>query len=416
MYQPFEFFVGLRYTRAKRRNNFISFISLISIGGIAIGVWALITIISVMNGFESELRNRILGMASHATISSYDGALRDWDTVLKQVKSHPDVLGAAPYVEGQLMLSSGGKVSGSIARGILPSYESNVADVEEKMVAGRVESLAPGSWNIILGRELAYALRLNLGDKVTIITPQTNITAAGFIPRLKTFTVSGIFELGMHEYDSALVFMHAQDAAKLMRMPKDSVTGVRLKLTDMFNARQTAEEVAETLSDVYWVSDWTRRHSNFFSAIKTERMVMFIILTLIVAVAAFNIISTLIMVVTDKQADIAILRTLGASPRSIMKIFMVQGTMVGVIGTLIGMLTGAISGAYIGEAIAAVENLFGFKFLAADVYYISDLPSELRWENVLTAGVFAFIVSVLATIYPAWRAAQVQPAEALRYE
>ena len=220
----------------------------------------------------------------------------------------------------------------------------------------------------------------------------------------------------MHEYDSALVFMHSQDAAKLFRMPKGSVTGVRLKLTDMFEARQIAEEVAEGLDDAYWVSDWTRRHSNFFSAIKTERMVMFIILTLIVAVAAFNIISTLIMVVTDKQADIAILRTLGASPRSIMKIFMVQGTMVGVIGTIIGMITGALSGAYIGEVIAAIESLFGFKFLAADVYYISDLPSELRWENVLTAGAFAFVISILATIYPALRAAKVQPAEALRYE
>ncbi len=416
MFQPYEFFIGLRYTRAKRRNNFISFISLISIFGIAIGVWALITIISVMNGFESELRNRILGMASHATISDYSGVLQDWDSVLEQVKGHKDVLGAAPYVEGQLMLSSGGKVSGAISRGILPQYEGEVADVEDKMVAGRINSLQAGDWNIILGKELAYALRLGLGDKVTVITPQTNITAAGFIPRLKTFTVSGVFELGMHEYDSALVFMHSVDAAKLFRMPKGSVTGVRLKLTDMFNARQTAQEVADTLGEAYWVDDWTRRHANFFSAIKTERMVMFIILTLIVAVAAFNIISTLIMVVTDKQADIAILRTLGASPRSIMKIFMVQGTMVGVIGTIIGMITGAISGAYIGQAISAVESLFNFKFLAADVYYISDLPSELRLENVLVAGLFAFIVSILATIYPAWRAAQVQPAEALRYE
>ncbi len=416
MFQPYELFIGLRYTRARRRNHFISFISLISILGIAIGVWALITIISVMNGFESELRNRILGMASHATISDYSGALPHWGSVLEQAKQHDDVTGAAPYVEGQLMLSSGGQVSGAIARGILPQYERDVADIEEKIQAGRLDSLQGGAWNIVLGKELAYSLRLRLGDKVTIITPQTNVTAAGFMPRLKTFTVSGIFELGMHEYDSALVFMHAEDAGKLFRLPKGSVTGIRLKLTDMFQAHKIAEDVASTLDDSYWVSDWTRRHANFFSAIKTERMVMFIILTLIVAVAAFNIISTLIMVVTDKQADIAILRTLGASPRSIMLVFMVQGTMVGVMGTLIGMLAGAISGAYIGEAIALVESTFGFKFLAPDVYYISDLPSELRWQNVLTAGGFAFVVSVLATLYPARRAAKVQPAEALRYE
>ena len=416
MFQPYEFFIGLRYICAKRRNNFISFISLISIFGIAIGVWALITIMSVMNGFESELRNRILGMASHATISDYSGVLQDWDSILERVKDHKEVLGAAPYVEGQLMLSSGGKLGGAIIRGILPQHEGEVADVENKMLAGRIDDLQAGKWNIILGKELAYSLRLKLGDKVTAITPQTNITAAGFMPRLKTFTVSGVFELGMHEYDSALVFMHSQDAAKLFRMPEGSVTGVRLKLTDMFNARQTAQKVAETLGETYWIDDWTRRHSSFFSAIETERMVMFIILILIVAVAAFNIISTLIMVVTDKQADIAILRTLGASPHNIMKIFMVQGTMVGVIGTIIGMIAGAISGTYIGEVIAAIEVLFDFKFLAADVYYISDLPSELRLENVLVAGLCAFVISILATIYPAWRATQVQPAEALRYE
>ncbi|EDY86709.1 lipoprotein releasing system, transmembrane protein, LolC/E family [gamma proteobacterium HTCC5015] len=416
MFQPFELFIGLRYTRAKRRNHFISFISLISILGIALGVWALITVISVMNGFESELRERILGMTSHATISAYNGAMRDWDSVIQQAETHPEVIGAAPYVESQLMLLKGGEVNGAIARGVLPQQERKVADVEDKMVVGSFDSLKAGEWNIVLGSELARALRLRLFDKVTVVSPQTNITAAGFIPRLKTFTLTGVFELGMNEYDSGLVFLHAADAGKLMRMPEGGVTGVRLKLTDMFEAGRIGEEVANEVGEQYWVSDWTQRHANFFKAIKTERRVMFIILTLIVAVAAFNIISTLIMVVTDKQSDIAILRTLGASPRSIMKVFIIQGTMVGVLGTLIGMVTGALSGAYIGDVIAYVEQLFQFKFLAPDVYYISDLPSELRWPNVFMAGGFAFLVSILATLYPAWRAARVQPAEALRYE
>ncbi|MGM0564166.1 MAG: lipoprotein-releasing ABC transporter permease subunit [Pseudomonadota bacterium] len=416
MFQPYEFFVGLRYTRAKRRNHFISFISLISILGIALGVWALITVISVMNGFESELRDRILGMASHATISAYDGAMHDWSDVMEQAGDHPQVVGAAPYVESQLMLLKGGEVHGAISRGVLPEREREVASIEEEMVAGRFDSLKAGEWNIVLGAELARALALRVGDKITVISPQTNITAAGFIPRLKTFTLSGVFELGMHEYDSGLVFMHSADAARLKRMPEGAVTGVRLKLRDMFQAREVAGEVAESLGEQYWVSDWTRRHANFFRAIKTERRVMFIILTLIVAVAAFNIISTLIMVVTDKRSDIAILRTLGASPRSIMGVFIIQGTMVGVLGTLIGMATGALSGAYIGDVIALIEQGFGFKFLAPDVYYISDLPSELRWANVFVAGAFAFLVSILATLYPAWRAAQIQPAEALRHE
>lgn len=416
MYQPLPLFLGLRYTRAKRRDQFVSFISLISILGIAIGVWALITIISVMNGFESELRNRILGMASHATIAPYGGHLDDWQSVLQQSQQNPHVQGAAPYVEGQLMLSHRGRVSGALLRGIEPEMESHVADIEAKMKIGSLNSLQAGKWNIVLGNELLRALGLQVGDRVTVITPEANITAAGFIPRLKTFTISGMFELGMHEYDSALVLMHHSDSAKLLRMPAGSVSGVRLKLDDIYNARPIAEALSQELGGAYKVRDWTFRHSNLFRAIKTEQRVMAIILLLIIGVAAFNIISTLIMVVTDKRADIAILRTLGATPATIMLIFIVQGTMVGVIGTIIGMITGSLSGAYIGEIIAFFEDLFHFKVLAADVYYISDLPSELRLSNVLIAGAFSFAISMLVTLYPAWRAAKINPAEALRYE
>lgn len=416
MYQPFSLFLGLRYTRAKRRNQFVSFISLISILGIAIGVWALITIISVMNGFESELRNRILGMASHATISPYQGQLHDWQPILHKVDQNSHVFGAAPYIDGQVMLSHQGRVSGAILRGIEPDLEDQVSDISTKMKAGDLHSLKAGEWNIVLGVEMLQALGLAVGDRVTVITPEANITAAGFIPRLKTFTISGAFELGMHEYDSAFVFMHASDSAKLLRMPTGSVTGIRLKLDDIYNARNIGEQISAELGGSYKVHDWTYRHRNIFRAIKTEQRVMSIILFLIIAVAAFNIISTLIMVVTDKRADIAILRTLGATPFAIMKIFIVQGTMVGIIGTMIGMITGSLSGLYIGEIIGFIERLFNFKVLAADVYYINDLPSELRIVNVLVAGAFSFAISMLVTLYPAWRAAKIQPAEALRYE
>lgn len=416
MFQPYSFFVGLRYTRSKQKSQFVSFISLISILGIAIGVWALITITSVMNGFESELRNRILGMASHATVQKYKGKFSDWQSVIDSVIKQPKVIGAAPYVEGQVMLNGNGKMSGSIIRGIDPKLESDVSKVSEKMLIGDIDELQAGRWNIILGAELLQSLRLRIGDRVTVISPQTNMTAAGFIPRTKTFTVSGAFRLGMHEYDSALAFMNAQDAAKLFKLPKGTVTGVRLKLDDMFDAPKVSRALNDSLGYDYNVKDWTQRHVNLFKAIKTERRVMFIILLLIVAVAAFNIISTLIMVVTDKRADIAILRTLGASPKSIMAIFIVQGTLVGIIGTLLGMFMGVLSGLYIGDVIAYFEHLFNFKVLDSGVYYISDLPSELRWPNVFLAGLFSFLISVVVTLYPSWRAAKIKPAEALRYE
>lgn len=415
MFHPLELYIGLRYTRAKRRNHFISFISLISILGIALGVATLITVISVMNGFERELRDRILGMASHATINPFSDTLENWPELVELARQHPEVVGAAPYIEGEVMMNNGSRVSGSLIRGVEPEYERAVTDVPDKIVAGRFEALQPGEFNIVLGRELAMALGAMVGDKITVITPQASTTPIGILPRLKRFTVVGIFEVGMFEYDRTLAFMHIDDAAKLLRMG-DGVSGVRLKLQDMFRARQVASELTENISGDYWVSDWTRRHVNYFKAVQTEKKVMFVILTLILAVAAFNIVSTLIMVVTDKQSDIAILRTLGISPGSIMKIFMVQGTLIGLFGAGIGMLGGVLLASNVEAIVAFLETLFQVKFLAPDVYYISELPSDMKWADVGLIGGVSFVLSVMATIYPAWRAAQVQPAEALRYE
>lgn len=415
MFRPLELFIGLRYTRAKRRNHFISFISIISILGIALGVATLITVISVMNGFERELRDRILAMASHATINPFSETLSNWPELVKLARRHPEVVGAAPYIEGEVMMNNGSRVSGSLIRGVVPGYEKTVSEVADKIVAGSFDALKPGEFNIVLGRELAMMLGASVGDKITVITPQAGATPVGILPRLKRFTVVGIFEVGMFEYDRTLAFMNMDDAAKLLRMG-DGVSGVRLKLKDMFRARQVASELTQSLPGDYWVSDWTRRHENYFKAVETEKKVMFVILTLILTVAAFNIVSTLIMVVTDKQSDIAILRTLGVSPGSIMKIFMVQGTLIGVFGAGIGMLGGALLATNVEAIVAFLESLFHVKFLAPDVYYISELPSDMKWSDVGLIGGVSFMLSVLATIYPARRAAKVQPAEALRYE
>lgn len=412
----YEIRIGLRYIKAKRKNSFISFISFISMFGIALGVWVLITVVSVMNGFEQEFRERILGMASHATISSFDHGLKNWQQVVAIAQRQEQVVAAAPYVEGQLMISKNNRVSGVIARGIVPQLETKVASIEDKIKYGSLDALTAGSWKIVIGNELARSIGATVGDNVTVITPQSNITIAGFMPRLKTFTVAGVFELGMQEYDSAFVVLNATDAAKLFKLPPDSVTGVRLKLVDMFRASTVAKQIAAKLDDIYWVRDWTQQHANLFSAIKTERLVMSIILGLIIIVAAFNIISTLIMVVTEKQSDIAILRTLGASPNSIMLIFLVQGVVIGFIGTLIGVICGVISGLYIDDFAAWLERVFDFHFISADVYYISAIPSKLRLSSVIWSASLALVVSFLITLYPAYRASQVNPAQALRYE
>jgi len=415
MFKPLSVYIGLRYTRAKRRNHFISFISLTSMFGVALGVAALITVLSVMNGFEKELRERILGMTSHAFITSNNNALSDWQSLQTQIESQPRLVDSAPFVEGQAMLSQGNRVRGTLIRGVNPQLEPRVSTIGDKIIQGRFDQLQPGSFGIILGHDLARAMGVQAGDKITLITPHVSPTPAGVIPRLKRLNVVGIFEIGMYEYDSALAIMNIEDAAKLFRIP-NQVTGLRLKLDDVFQAPRITRDIMANLSPEYRAVDWTFQHANFFRALKTEKTVMFVILLLIVAVAAFNIVSTLIMMVTDKQADIAILRTLGMTPGSIMAIFMVQGVLIGLFGTILGIIGGVSLALNVESIIASIESLLGYQFLPADVYYISSLPSDLHWDDVTVIGLTAFALSLISTIYPSWRAAQTRPAEALRYD
>jgi lipoprotein-releasing system permease protein len=415
MFKPLTIYIGLRYTRAKRRTQFISFITLTSVLGIALGVTALITVLSVMNGFEDELRQRILGMTAHSTITGRGGELADWRGLKDQVKDLPHVEGAAPFVRGQVMVNAGRRVSGTLLRGIMPDQEPAVSEVGQKMKLGELGDLQPGKYRIVLGAELANYLGARVGDKITVISPQVNSTPAGIIPRLRRFTVSGIFEVGMYEYDRNMAIIHITDAAKLFRMD-NNVSGLRLKLDDLFNAPQISYELASKLYGDYFVSDWTQAHSNFFQAIRTEKRVMFIILLLIVAVAAFNIVSTLVMVVTDKRGDIAILKTQGLTPMAVMGIFIVLGAIIGLIGTALGTVGGVLLALNVETIVPAIEEFFGVNFMAADVYYISSLPSKLVWADVYVIAIVAFVLSLLATIYPAWQASRVNPAEVLRYE
>jgi lipoprotein-releasing system permease protein len=415
----YEFLVGLRYTRSKRRaqgrNRFISFISLVSMLGIALGVAALIVVLSVMNGFQRELRTRILGVASHVQVTGFDGELASWQRVADEATKHPRVKAAAPFVQAQGMLSFDQTVQGTLVRGVLPDAEDKVADFAQHMRAGRLDDLQAGGFGIVLGADLARALRVSVGDKVTLIAPQGLVTPAAILPRLKQFRVVGIFEVGMYEYDSSLALVHLQDAQTLYRMD-DRVSGVRLKIDDLFEAPRVARELVKYVDADLLVSDWTRSHANFFRAVQIEKNVMFIILLLIVAVAAFNIVSTLVMAVQDKQADIAILRTLGASPGSIMSIFVIQGALIGFIGLAIGVIGGVSLALNIDVVVPAIERTFGIQFLAKDVYYISDLPSELLWSDVIAITVVSFVLTLVATLYPSWRASRLNPAEALRYE
>ena len=415
MFQPKELFIGLRYIRARRKNHFVSFIAFISIAGVALGVFALIVVLSVMNGFGNELRDRTLSMTSHATITGYDGFLRDWPAVIEKAVQNEEVVAAAPYISKEVMLSNGRRVSGSLVRGIEPDMESQVSLVESKMVSGSLKALKAGEYGLVIGRELANSLGVYEGDRVTVITPQASITAVGVMPRLRRFEVVGVFEVGMHQYDSAMAYMHLQDASKLFSY-KDRINGVRLKLTDLFEAPRITRSIENDFGADYWVKDWSKQHKNFFRALQTEKTVMFIILLLMVSVAALNIVSTLMMTVTDKESDIAILRALGMRPSSIMVIFIIQGAFIGFFGTLIGVGAGVPVALNVFEIVSWLEQLFSTDFLPSDVYYISDITADVRVSEVITYALSAFCVTILATIYPAWRASRTLPAEALRYE
>lgn len=414
---PFEWWVGVRYTRAGKRsarNSFISFISLISMAGIALGVAALIVVLSVMNGFQKDVRDRMLSVLAHIEVFDASGSMPDWTHVAKQAMRNKEVIGAAPYVEAQAMLIRGGTLRPVAIRGILPAEEPKVSEVAGKIKRGSFNDLKPGEFNIVLGLELAHALGVEIGDKVTMMAAQGQVTPAGVIPRLKQFTVAAIFEAGHFEYDSTLAFIELEDAEKMFR--QNSPSGVRLKISDMLQAPQITQQLSTTLPSNLYLRDWSQQNSNWFAAVKTEKRMMFIILTLIIAVAAFNLVSTLVMTVTDKQADIAILRTLGAAPGSIMKIFMIQGALVGLMGTAIGVGGGVLVALNIDVIVPFIENLLHVQFLPKSIYVITELPSDLRWSDVWTIGGVAVVLAFLATLYPSWWAARVKPAEALRYE
>ncbi|MGO4153529.1 lipoprotein-releasing ABC transporter permease subunit [Cupriavidus sp. YAF13] len=413
---PYEWQIGWRYTRASKRasrNTFISFISMISMLGIALGVAALIVVLSVMNGFQKEVRDRMLSVLSHIEVVG-PGALPDWQKTAAEAMRNKEVIGAAPYVAAQAMLTREDAVRGVLLRGVEPSEEPKVSDIGKQFRGGSMEQLLPGEFGIALGNELANAMGVQVGDKVTLVVPQGTITPAGVLPRLKQFTVVGVFSSGHFEFDNALALINIRDAEAMFRLA--GPTGVRLKLTDMQRAPQVADQLAGTLSGELYLRDWSKQNRNWFAAVQTEKRMMFIILTLIIAVAAFNLVSTLVMTVTDKQADIAILRTMGAQPSSITKIFIVQGVAIGFIGTLAGVAGGALIAFNIDVIVPFIEQLLHVQFLPRDIYFISELPSDPRVNDIATIGIVSFVLSILATLYPSWRAARVNPAEALRYE
>jgi lipoprotein-releasing system permease protein len=411
----YEYFIGLRYTRAKRRNHFISFISAVSVLGIALGMTVLITVLSVMNGFQREIRERILGVVSHVQLSGPGERLENWRGVAAQAAQHGEVVATAPYVSAQGLLTHGQAVRGAMVRGILPQHEERVAEIGRHMRAGTLDALRPGEFGVVLGIELARALGVMSGDRVVLVAPQGQVTPAGIIPRLRQFTVVGIFGVDHYEYDSGLALIAIEDAQRLFRYG-DAVSGVRLKVHDLFRSTAVARDLARSMGPEVYATDWTLQHANFFRAVQIEKRMMFIVIILIIAVAAFNIVSSLVMVVNDKHADIAILRTLGAPPASVMRIFIVQGTVIGVAGTLAGLAGGIALASNVETVVPFIENLLGIKFLAKDVYYITDLPSEVQAADVVLTAVVAFALSLVATLYPSWRAAKVNPAEALRYE
>ena len=415
---PYELLLGWRYTRAgraTRRNGFISFISGVSMLGIALGVAALIIVLSVMNGFQKEVRDRMLSVVSHIEIfSPYGAALPDVAQTLARAKAHPQVVGAAPFIGTQALLARGEDMKGAIVRGIDPALEGEVTDLAAGLQGGALARLVPGEFGIVLGRDLARQLGVMEGDKVTLVAPSGQVTPAGVVPRLKQMTVVGVFDSGHYEYDAGLVMLHVEDAARIFRL--EGPTGIRLKLKDLHQARDVAAQLAGSLGGDLYIRDWTRQNRNWFAAVQLEKRMMFIILTLIVAVAAFNLVSTLVMTVTDKRADIAILRTLGASPGSIMGIFVVQGSLVGVIGTLAGLLLGLGVAFNIDVLVPALERMLDASFLPQEIYLISRMPSDPQSSDIVPIGVIALVLAFVATLYPSWRASRVNPAEALRYE
>ena len=412
---PYELLIGGRYIRSRKGahgNGFIPFISFASVAGIALGVWALIVVLSVMNGFQKEVRDRMLSVVAHIEIFGAGGTVVRWEPLLEQAKKHKRVLAGAPYVLAQAMLANGEAVRGAVIRGVLPGLEAKVAALPMK--SGRLDDLAPGEFNVLLGNELARALGVSLGDKVTLIAPQGNVTPAGVIPRLKQFRVAGVFESGHFEYDSALALVALEDAQKLFRL--DGVTGIRLTVDDLHDAPAIARDLTRMVESDVLIRDWGRINRNWFAAVQVEKRMMFIILTLIVAVAAFNLVSSLVMIVTDKRADIAILRTLGATPGAIQRIFMIQGAVSGAAGTLIGAATGIVTALNVDTWVPAIERALGVQILAKDIYFINSLPSDPRVADIVSIVAISLVLSLLATLYPSWRAARVQPAEALRYE
>jgi lipoprotein-releasing system permease protein len=414
---PYEWLVGLRYTRAGKRSNrnsFISFISLISVSGIALGVAALIVVLSVMNGFQKQVTDRMLSVLAHIEVFDASGSMPDWRKAEGEALRNPAVRGAAPFVETQGLLVKDDAMKPASIRGILPDEEPKVSDVAKQVRQGSLQDLRPGQFNIVLGYVLARSLGVGIGDKVNMMLAQGQMTPAGMVPRSRLFTVAGIFEAGHYEFDSSMAFIHLQDAERMERL--DAPNGLRLRIADMHQAPQVAAQLKGQMSGNLTMRDWSKLNANWFAAVQTEKRMMFIILTLIIAVAAFNLVSTLVMTVTDKQPDIAILRTLGASPQSIMKIFMIQGALVGIMGTLAGVGLGVLVALNIDVIVPFIEHLFGIQFLSKDIYLISEIPSDMRWPDVFKIGGVSVLLAFVATIYPSFSASRVKPAEALRYE
>lgn len=418
LFHPLELSVGWRYTRARRQKHFISFISLASILGIAIGVLVLITVLSVMNGFEQTMRERVLGMFSHITVSEDDHTVSDWQTVSESLRAFPHVKAVSPFVEKAAMLNQGNEARGTLLQGVLPELESNLSSVFKHVIKGDMQALQPGSFKIAIGATLANALKVDVGDALTLIVPSEGVLEMGELPALQRFTIAAIFRVDMQQYDSAFAYIHLADAQEVFKLGTD-VTGLRMKLDDLYLAPKIAENIlgrmGTTWSDI-WVSDWTHLNENQFKAIQSQKSVMFVILLLIIAVAAFNLVSTLVMVVTDKEGDIAILRTMGLSSGRVMKVFMVQGTLIGLLGTFIGVVLGIVLASNLDVIVQFLERLFDTRFINSEVYFISELESRINVGDVVLIALSSLLMSVLATLYPAWRASKVQPAEALRYE